>query len=107
MGADRDPSAGKSGSGGFAAAVADAMSATERSSFRGLSLTPLPNGVHVTGVETFEVRLDRVITVAPAADGFSVMLAVEGQETPLPPDGARSLAAALIAAAQQIDGGAA
>jgi hypothetical protein len=83
------------------------MEAAARSAFRSLSAEVLPHGVHVTGVETFEARLDRVITATPAADGFSVILAVEGQETPLPPEGARSLAAALIAAAQQVDGGAA
>lgn len=83
------------------------MEAAEGSAFRSLSGEVLPNGVHVTGIETIEVRLDRVITAAPAVDGFSVMLDVEGNETPLPPDGARSLAAALIAAARQVDGGAA
>lgn len=80
------------------------MEAAQGTFFRSLSATALPNGVHVTGIETIEVRLDRVITVAPAADGFSVMLDVEGLQTPLPPERARSLAAALIAAAQQVDG---
>ena len=85
----------------------DARPVTVGSAFRSLSAALLPNGVRVTGVETFEACLDRVITATRGATGFSVLLNVEGQESPLPPDGARSLAAALIAAAQQVDGGAA
>lgn len=107
MGADRDPSAGKSGSVGFAAAVAEAMSATAAVTSYRFGLTEaVSGGVRVIGTETSTWPSDTTFAAAMHADGQTVVLDVNSISFGMTREAARILGAELSRLGREPDGAA-